>query len=403
MTTTPVSRIAGLPLGPYPVGVTTVEIVDGKGRVDPGDPSEPRRLQTELWYPATDAAVGAPKNKFSDFLGGGAIPGSIDIANGPRCMGGYRDGLTIAELDAGVWTNDAVRDAAPLVSDSLQPWPLVVFSHGAGAFRASYVYWTEFLASHGYVVAAPDHPGSARYTQVGGKVVTPADSKVRSAYASMAEERPKDVLTVLDGLEALRTSDTAATAHQKTLAKVSDTSNVAVTGMSFGGHTTAEVLELRDPRVKAAVLQCPAVYDRKRDDRADKHTPVLVQLGTEDTVIGTKGNDAARRYVDTHDGDALLVEIKRGGHVSFTSCEIYNPEYGNGIGTISNSLTKEGETYVPLDIVEQHAMINTYGLAFLNKHLKPHEEDVTGRQLLQDAATGVGPFPTEELLVRAKM
>ena len=65
-----------------------------------------------------------------------------------------------------------------------------------------------------------------------------------------------------------------------------------------------------------------------------------------------------------------LLEIRRGGHVSFTSCELYNPDYGNGIGE-SNSLSRPGEKYTPLPIVQQHAVINAYGLAFLNAHLRP--------------------------------
>ena len=46
-------------------------------------------------------------------------------------------------------------------------------------------------------------------------------------------------------------------------------------------------------------------------------------LGTEDTVIGEEGNAAARRYAADHGGPAALLEIVRGGHVSFTSCELY--------------------------------------------------------------------------------
>ena len=32
----------------------------------------------------------------------------------------------------------------------------MLFSHGSGAFRASYIYWTEYLASHGFCVVACD-------------------------------------------------------------------------------------------------------------------------------------------------------------------------------------------------------------------------------------------------------
>jgi len=300
--------------------------------------------------------------------------------------------------------NDAVRDAEP-DTDSEEKWPVVLFSHGAGAFRASYIYWTEFLASYGYVVVAPDHPGSARYTQVGGKVITP-DGGPRSQYASMARERPKDMISVLDCLQALttRSKSDGVPPVIDSLLGTTNLDNVAITGMSFGGYTAAEVLELQDPRIQAAVLQCPAIYDADRTKRRNKSTPLMVMLGTEDTVIANRGNDAARKYVDSHTaGDALLVEIVRGGHVSFTSCEIYNAEYGNGIGSQCASLTKPGETYEPLDIVQQHGMINTYGLAFLNTYLRPDVRNDAQRQLLLDAAEGKGPFSEDELIVRSKM
>ena len=82
------------------------------------------------------------------------------------------------------------------------------------------------------------------------------------------------------------------------------------------------------------------------------------------------GNEAGRAYHATHTGPRHLLEIKRGGHVSFTSCELYNPAYGNGIGE-SKSLSRPGETYTPLPIETQHEVINSYSLAFLNAHLRP--------------------------------
>ena len=78
--------------------------------------------------------------------------------------------------------------------------------------------------------------------------------------------------------------------------------------------------------------------------------------------------------MQSHEGPACLVELVRGGHVSFTSCELYNAAYGNGIGE-SQSLTKPGATYTPLGISEQHTIINSYGLAFLNAHLRADYPD----------------------------
>lgn len=75
------------------------------------------------------------------------------------------------------------------------------------------------------------------------------------------------------------------------------------------------------------------------------------------------------------EGSSFLLEIKLGGHCSFTSCELYNPAYGNGIGE-SKSLTKPNETYQALDISRQHEIINRYGLAFLNKYLKGMDDSL---------------------------
>lgn len=373
---TPFASLYGLPPGPHAVGVTTVEFASAT-RVDPGQPDRPRALPVEIWYPAdATAAAGAPRNRFSDFIG------PVDAAHRDEVMaaadaafGGYREGLTVAELDASVWRNMAVRDAAPAAVDAAAPpFPLVVFSHGSGAYRASYVYWCEFLASSGYVVAACDHPGSARFCVLGGReAVRPGGP--RSERPSMEAERPEDLGTVIDGMARLASTDPRFRGRL-------DADKVAVTGMSFGGWAAAAYLEKGDARVRAAVLQCPSLKSAggrllKHGERRDRGTPLLLMLGSEDTVIGEGGNEAARGYVDAHDkGPSYLLEVVRGGHVSFTSCEIYDPEYGNGIGATREcpSATRPGETYRPLDIVQQHGMINKYGLAFLDAYLKGSEE-----------------------------
>ena len=111
----------------------------------------------------------------------------------------YRDDLTIKELDE-TWPNEAVRDARIRDSDA-EGWPLVIFSHGSGAYRASYIFFTEFLASQGFVVMACDHPGSARYTQVNGKIIKPGGP--RSERPQMEADRPKDVMFLLDAMTKL--------------------------------------------------------------------------------------------------------------------------------------------------------------------------------------------------------
>jgi len=354
-----VSRVTGKPPGPFPVGVTTMQLDDLSRK----DQDGPRSLQTEIWYPAAEETRELPRNRFSEFLGRGVIPGSIEAAEAKDAIGGYRDDLTIKELDE-TWPNEAVRDARIRDSDA-EGWPLVIFSHGSGAYRASYIFFTEFLASQGFVVMACDHPGSARYTQVNGKIIKPGGP--RSERPQMEADRPKDVKFLLDAMTKL------ASGQDSRFAGRVNVNLTALTGMSFGGFTTAACLEEGDSRVKAAIMMCPSLLmsanGRVIKERTNMKTPVMMMIGSEDYVLGAEGGEACRQYSLKPEGSSFLVELKLGGHCSFTSCELYNPAYGNGIGE-SKSLSKPGETYQALDIVKQHEIINTYALAFLDKYLR---------------------------------
>lgn len=370
--------VTGAPPGPYPVGVTTMQL-DDTSRTDPE--GGPRRLQTEIWYPAGDEARGLPANRYSDFLARGVLPEYIARAEDPDAIGGYRPGLTIAELD-GTWQNLARRDARPRDASEGKRWPVVIFSHGQGAFRASYVYFTEYLASQGFVVVACDHAGSSRYTILDGEVVKGGGRRGEVSH----EDRPKDVRFLLDTLERMHLGSDSRFAGRL------DLSRCAVAGMSFGGWTTAKVLDSGDPRVKAAILQCPSLAARG-GLKQQISIPTMIMLGTEDTVIGERGNSACREYFDGNlQGPRYSVELRKGGHVTFTSCEQYSATYGNGIGT-SKSLTDPGTTYEPLPPPQSHAIVNKYAAAFLDVHLNGNE---TQRSYLEQNHFG------EEVIYRWK-
>ena len=52
------------------------------------DQDGPRSLQTEIWYPAAEETRELPRNRFSEFLGRGVIPGSIEAAEAKDAIGG---------------------------------------------------------------------------------------------------------------------------------------------------------------------------------------------------------------------------------------------------------------------------------------------------------------------------
>jgi predicted dienelactone hydrolase len=101
--------------------------------------------------------------------------------------------------------------------------PVIVFSHGWNSVRTDLRYLAEHLASHGYVVAALEHPGS-NFTAV---------NKAAKRQIAPQEflDRPKDVSFIVDELEKLNQTENSPL--QGKLA----TNNVMVVGYSFGGGT----------------------------------------------------------------------------------------------------------------------------------------------------------------------
>ncbi|MGH9558139.1 MAG: alpha/beta hydrolase family protein [Bryobacteraceae bacterium] len=332
--------------GPYPVGVTSMQL-DDASRTDPELGSRP--LRTEVWYPAADAARSMPKNKYSDFILRGVIPGSM--AEADAMLNGFRKGLTVAELDR-TFSNISVRDA-PVREGK---WPLIVFSHGSGGTRFAYVYFTEFMASHGYIVMAPDHVGNSRFTIVNGQVVKAGGARGRAS----ALNRPKDMSFMIDAMTWMdRGADSRFTGRI-------DLDQVAAAGMSFGGSTTQDVID-HDKRVKAAVMLAPG---GPTGDRTNFTTPVLMMIATEDATLRAAGNARDRAYYQACKGPHYLVEIRDAGHHTFTSVEQYNPNFGDGIGRGRRVNTAPDEDIAYLPPHQAHQIIDAYALAFLNVYAR---------------------------------
>ncbi|HXB36217.1 MAG TPA: hypothetical protein VNU75_00805 [Acidimicrobiales bacterium] len=110
--------------GPFGVGETTLTLpTDG--------------APVEVWYPATQASI---------------------------------VGQPVATYDVSAWLPPALQKLIPAGFSVTYPsggvrgiavapgrYPLVVFSHGYAGFRDQSTFLTSFLASWGFVVAAPDH------------------------------------------------------------------------------------------------------------------------------------------------------------------------------------------------------------------------------------------------------
>ncbi|GAB4534004.1 MAG: carboxylic ester hydrolase [Anaerolineales bacterium] len=131
------------PTGPYAIGTRIVELRDPARSMQYGpQPDAPRRFMVQVWYPATEIPAGAqpaPWMPHVDLLG----PAIAQWLGLPSFA---LDHLNLSRTHA-------YTDAPPAEG----PFPVLLFSHGWGGFRAQNTFQMEELASHGYVVIGFDH------------------------------------------------------------------------------------------------------------------------------------------------------------------------------------------------------------------------------------------------------
>ena len=121
-------------------------------------------------------------------------------AEGEHILGYMRDRAAAHGVDAPVFriaaanvqTYEAVR-GAPIAEEG-EDFPLVLFSHANGALRMQSTYLTVPLASHGFVVAAPDHAGNTLTELLA------SDEVDVGAQLLSFQDRPRDLGVVLDAL-----------------------------------------------------------------------------------------------------------------------------------------------------------------------------------------------------------
>jgi predicted dienelactone hydrolase len=104
--------------------------------------------------------------------------------------------------------------------------PVILFTHGLGSVRTELRYLAEHLASHGYAVAAFEHPGSN-----GVNLEEALAGKTRLMKPGEFLERPQDISVVLNQLEVLN-----QTSSSPVFGKLA-TNKALVLGYSFGGST----------------------------------------------------------------------------------------------------------------------------------------------------------------------
>ncbi|MBD2515872.1 alpha/beta hydrolase [Nostoc sp. FACHB-973] len=129
------------------------------------------------------------------------------------------------------------------------PRPIIVISHGLGSDRTSFAYLAEHLASYGFVVAVPEHPGS-NSKQIQALLGGTADTITNPRELI---DRPLDIKFLLDELTRLSQSDSTFKGRL-------NLQEIGVVGQSFGGYTALALAgaKINFQQVKA---DCPALKD----------------------------------------------------------------------------------------------------------------------------------------------
>ena len=131
--------------------------------------------------------------------------------------------------------------------------PLVVISHGSGGAPSTHRELARYLASHGFVVAALEHPGNHR-----------GDNSLADT-PELLSRRPRDVVAVAEGVARLLDVD----------------EQFAIIGHSMGAYTG--LAAAHDPRVDALVLLAPATpWARGALDHV--RVPILMRAGDADAI-----------------------------------------------------------------------------------------------------------------------
>ena len=302
--------------GPHPVGVATFDVT-----VVEGD----RTVPVEVWYPATAEHAGQDLDP--------------DTQDSFALMPGI-EGMT----------QQAVRDATPIGD----PCPGVVFSHGFAGHRRQTTHLCTHLASHGYVVASPDHVGNTT-AEIMSMMVEGMPEDMEGYVRQVAADRPRDASRTLDALIS----------GELGVKALDDGAGMA--GHSFGGWTTLTTTA-RDDRIVAALPLAPAgghsdtnvgpaqpIYDLVELDWG-RRVPTLMIVADEDSVLALDGmHDLLAR------GESLdrMVVIVNADHFHF--CDGVELVH-DMMAPLMGGQTKKSSEFVP----GAHAYDVTNGLGLIH-------------------------------------
>jgi hypothetical protein len=327
------------PGGPYAIGTVTRHWT-APGSSGQGD-VKPRKLTIQFWYP-TEARSGMR---------------SPYRTNDAR---GVKSHLRLIRTHS--WMD------VPVAS-SPDSFPVILFSPGWKGHLTQNTVQFEMLASRGFIVLSLEHPPAQGLPAD----FDPSLEKNLRGYSVEVRLRARDVLSVLDQLEAINQHDPEGLFEGRL-----DTLRTGMFGYSFGGATTFEACWL-DRRLKAGINMDGMLFGESAENGVEQPFLTMSGGGALPTEEDLQCSDPRRRvHMRALDTDMKRIErslARHGGyylrgegmfHSNFSDRPLYSP---------LRRLTHAG----PIRVNRAMHIINEYTLAFFEQHLNHKPEAVLAR------------------------
>jgi predicted dienelactone hydrolase len=318
-------------LGPFAVGHEAFQALDAARPETFAGQFGPRKLAVDVWYPADPGQGGGSLSRYS--LQVFTLGFNSTVA---------RDGLS----------------PIPRVAR-----PLIVFSHGSGGISTQSTGLCEALASHGFVVVAPNHTGNTAEDVFKGRSL-PFEQTVRN--------RPRDISFLIDRMIA-RSRDRLDPFY-----RVINPFQIGVAGHSFGGFTTLAMAAghgdfAADPRVRAIFPIAPAARILTDAELARIKVPTFVLGGTLDSTTPIEPNSRIT-FEEPSSRRVYRADIKNATHTHFASiCKLAQVllDLDQPLSFIISVVPGYLETCSAgaFPIAEAERIQNLYAVSFFRRHL----------------------------------